>query len=200
MSLPSDAFRLVAVAPARAAAHVPPAPLAARPGARGGRCATCGRCSGSRCTTPTPCPDADGARHGRPVRPVRAAGPRDRLRDGRDDRRDGRGRPGPRLPRRRGAPARRREPAGPRRARRADQRPGRATATRSTWSAARCRTESLDAVHVFFPDPWPKARHHKRRLVQPSHVALLRSRLRGRRDAALRDRLGRLRRRRCSRC
>lgn len=37
---------------------------------------------------------------------------------------------------------------------------------------------SLDAVHVFFPDPWPKARHHKRRLVQPSHVALLRSRLR----------------------
>jgi tRNA (guanine-N7-)-methyltransferase len=37
--------------------------------------------------------------------------------------------------------------------------------------------ESLDAVHVFFPDPWPKARHHKRRLIQPAHVALLRSRL-----------------------
>jgi tRNA (guanine-N7-)-methyltransferase len=36
---------------------------------------------------------------------------------------------------------------------------------------------SLDAVHAFFPDPWPKARHHKRRLIQPSHVALLRSRL-----------------------
>jgi tRNA (guanine-N7-)-methyltransferase len=36
----------------------------------------------------------------------------------------------------------------------------------------------LDAVHVYFPDPWPKARHHKRRLVQASHVALLRSRLR----------------------
>ncbi|MEU4675405.1 tRNA (guanosine(46)-N7)-methyltransferase TrmB [Micromonospora sp. NPDC023737] len=36
---------------------------------------------------------------------------------------------------------------------------------------------SLDAVHVFFPDPWPKARHHKRRLIQPTHVALLRSRL-----------------------
>ena len=35
----------------------------------------------------------------------------------------------------------------------------------------------LDAVHVFFPDPWPKARHHKRRLIQPFHVALLRSRL-----------------------
>ncbi|WP_428966678.1 tRNA (guanosine(46)-N7)-methyltransferase TrmB [Micromonospora fluostatini] len=36
---------------------------------------------------------------------------------------------------------------------------------------------SLDAVHVFFPDPWPKTRHHKRRLIQPTHVALLRSRL-----------------------
>ncbi|GAA2582740.1 tRNA (guanosine(46)-N7)-methyltransferase TrmB [Dactylosporangium fulvum] len=38
--------------------------------------------------------------------------------------------------------------------------------------------ESLDAVHIFFPDPWPKARHHKRRLIQPGHVALLRDRLR----------------------
>ena len=35
------------------------------------------------------------------------------------------------------------------------------------------RPASLDAVHVFFPDPWPKARHHKRRLIQPAHVALL---------------------------
>ena len=32
---------------------------------------------------------------------------------------------------------------------------------------------SLDAVHVFFPDPWPKARHHKRRLIRPGNVALL---------------------------
>ncbi|WP_191843654.1 tRNA (guanosine(46)-N7)-methyltransferase TrmB [Catellatospora chokoriensis] len=37
--------------------------------------------------------------------------------------------------------------------------------------------DSLDAVHVYFPDPWPKARHHKRRLIQPDNVALLRSRL-----------------------
>ncbi|MEV1289784.1 tRNA (guanosine(46)-N7)-methyltransferase TrmB [Micromonospora sp. NPDC049679] len=37
--------------------------------------------------------------------------------------------------------------------------------------------DSLDAVHVFFPDPWPKSKHHKRRLIQPAHVALLRSRL-----------------------
>jgi tRNA (guanine-N7-)-methyltransferase len=37
---------------------------------------------------------------------------------------------------------------------------------------------ALDAVHVFFPDPWPKARHHKRRLIQPANVAVLRDRLR----------------------
>ena len=37
---------------------------------------------------------------------------------------------------------------------------------------------SLDAIHVFFPDPWPKKGHHKRRLIQPSHVELLASRLR----------------------
>jgi tRNA (guanine-N7-)-methyltransferase len=37
---------------------------------------------------------------------------------------------------------------------------------------------ALDAVHVFFPDPWPKARHHKRRLIRPDTVALLRDRLR----------------------
>ncbi len=37
---------------------------------------------------------------------------------------------------------------------------------------------SLDAIHVFFPDPWPKSRHHKRRLFQPGNVELMRSRLR----------------------
>lgn len=36
---------------------------------------------------------------------------------------------------------------------------------------------TLDAVHVFFPDPWPKKRHHKRRLIQPPFVALLASRM-----------------------
>jgi tRNA (guanine-N7-)-methyltransferase len=30
---------------------------------------------------------------------------------------------------------------------------------------------SVDAVNLFFPDPWPKKRHHKRRLVQPPFVA-----------------------------
>jgi tRNA (guanine-N7-)-methyltransferase len=37
--------------------------------------------------------------------------------------------------------------------------------------------ECLDGVHIFFPDPWPKARHHKRRLIQAEFVALLCSRL-----------------------
>jgi tRNA (guanine-N7-)-methyltransferase len=37
---------------------------------------------------------------------------------------------------------------------------------------------ALDGVHLFFPDPWPKKRHHKRRLVQPAFAALLASRLR----------------------
>jgi tRNA (guanine-N7-)-methyltransferase len=36
---------------------------------------------------------------------------------------------------------------------------------------------TLDGVHVFFPDPWPKKRHHKRRLIRPAFVALLASRL-----------------------
>ena len=36
---------------------------------------------------------------------------------------------------------------------------------------------TLDGVHVFFPDPWPKKRHHKRRLLQPPLVALLASRM-----------------------
>jgi tRNA (guanine-N7-)-methyltransferase len=38
--------------------------------------------------------------------------------------------------------------------------------------------ESLAGVHIFFPDPWHKARHNKRRLVQPHFVARLLPRLR----------------------
>jgi tRNA (guanine-N7-)-methyltransferase len=37
---------------------------------------------------------------------------------------------------------------------------------------------SLTGVRVFFPDPWPKARHHKRRLLQPATMALIADRLR----------------------
>ncbi|WP_445168075.1 tRNA (guanosine(46)-N7)-methyltransferase TrmB [Mycolicibacterium sp. Dal123E01] len=36
----------------------------------------------------------------------------------------------------------------------------------------------LTGVRVFFPDPWPKSRHHKRRLLQPSTIALIADRLR----------------------
>lgn len=36
---------------------------------------------------------------------------------------------------------------------------------------------ALDGVHVFFPDPWPKKRHHKRRLLQPEFIALLCTRM-----------------------
>jgi tRNA (guanine-N7-)-methyltransferase len=37
--------------------------------------------------------------------------------------------------------------------------------------------DSLDGVHIFFPDPWPKKRHHKRRLLQAAFVDLLCSKL-----------------------
>ena len=36
---------------------------------------------------------------------------------------------------------------------------------------------SLAGVHIYFPDPWPKKRHHKRRLVQGPFVKLIASRL-----------------------
>lgn len=36
---------------------------------------------------------------------------------------------------------------------------------------------SLTGVRVFFPDPWPKARHHKRRFLQPGTVGLIANRL-----------------------
>lgn len=37
---------------------------------------------------------------------------------------------------------------------------------------------SLEAVHTFFPDPWHKSRHHKRRLLTPTTCALIADRLR----------------------
>ena len=37
--------------------------------------------------------------------------------------------------------------------------------------------DSLAGVHIYFPDPWPKTRHHKRRLIQPPLIALLASRM-----------------------
>jgi len=37
--------------------------------------------------------------------------------------------------------------------------------------------DSLAGIHIYFPDPWPKKRHHKRRLLQLPFVALLAARL-----------------------
>lgn len=37
--------------------------------------------------------------------------------------------------------------------------------------------DTLAGVHIYFPDPWPKKRHHKRRLIQPDFIALLVSRI-----------------------
>ncbi len=37
----------------------------------------------------------------------------------------------------------------------------------------------LDEILILFPDPWPKKRHHKRRLIQPAFVALVAERLQG---------------------
>ena len=32
---------------------------------------------------------------------------------------------------------------------------------------------SIASVHIFFPDPWPKKRHHKRRLIQPAFASMV---------------------------
>ena len=37
---------------------------------------------------------------------------------------------------------------------------------------------SLSRAHIYFPDPWPKARHHKRRLIQAPFLRLLHAKLR----------------------
>ncbi|MFQ5995315.1 MAG: tRNA (guanosine(46)-N7)-methyltransferase TrmB [Acidiferrobacterales bacterium] len=43
--------------------------------------------------------------------------------------------------------------------------------------AARIPDASLQAIYLFFPDPWPKKRHHKRRLVQTHFVELVATKL-----------------------
>ena len=37
---------------------------------------------------------------------------------------------------------------------------------------------SIDAFHIFFPDPWPKRKQHKRRLLQPSFIGILAKKIR----------------------
>ena len=39
------------------------------------------------------------------------------------------------------------------------------------------KDESLDAIHLYFPDPWPKSRHWKRRIVQKEFLELIHPKL-----------------------
>jgi tRNA (guanine-N7-)-methyltransferase len=49
----------------------------------------------------------------------------------------------------------------------------------ATWSLEHLVAEgALAEVWTFFPDPWPKKRHHKRRLVTPEHAHLVATRMR----------------------
>jgi len=41
----------------------------------------------------------------------------------------------------------------------------------------RVAERSLAGVRIYFPDPWPKKRHHKRRIVQPEFISLVASRM-----------------------
>jgi len=45
------------------------------------------------------------------------------------------------------------------------------------WLQSGIPADSLDGVRIYFPDPWPKKRHHKRRMVQPEFIQLLASRM-----------------------
>jgi tRNA (guanine-N7-)-methyltransferase len=45
------------------------------------------------------------------------------------------------------------------------------------WLAHQVADASLAEIRIFFPDPWPKKRHHKRRLIQPPFAAILRDKL-----------------------
>jgi tRNA (guanine-N7-)-methyltransferase len=43
----------------------------------------------------------------------------------------------------------------------------------------RIAVSTLDGVRIFFPDPWPKKRHHKRRMINSEFIELLASRMKG---------------------
>lgn len=47
----------------------------------------------------------------------------------------------------------------------------RAARAEAAWFLAELVPEaSLQTIHIYFPDPWPKAKHHKRRLIQPAFL------------------------------
>ena len=88
---------------------------------------------------------------------------------------------GARFHRRGSASARRRPLPARGRVARAHERARRSRTTPSKCSRTRSAPASLDEVLLYFPDPWPKKRHHKRRIVQPAFAALVASRLKRRR-------------------
>jgi tRNA (guanine-N7-)-methyltransferase len=45
------------------------------------------------------------------------------------------------------------------------------------WLTQSVAPASLDGVRIYFPDPWPKKRHHKRRMIQPEFIELLATRM-----------------------
>ena len=52
------------------------------------------------------------------------------------------------------------------------------------------RNDSLHGIHIFFPDPWPKKRHHKRRLIQSNLLKLIAQKIK--KTGSYCNRLGRL--------
>ena len=128
------------------------------------------------------------------VRPRGAAGRRDRLRGRGGDRRARRGPPVVRRAGAGGLEARASPRPWPRWPRPARRTCGSARSTRSGRSSTSSRPGSLAGLWTFFPDPWPKTRHHKRRLVDASFAALGRVAAGTGRDLAAGHRLGRLRR------
>ena len=108
----------------------------------------------------------------RAVRPRGAADRRDRLRHRRGDRRPRRRTPGPQRAGPRGLAARRRRLAVAGRRGGGRQRPVLLASTPSGRWRTCSAPASLAELWTFFPDPWRKTRHHKRRLVNPANAAL----------------------------
>ena len=69
------------------------------------------------------------------------------------------------------------QPARPRGAERTVQHPGRQRRRDHPAPRDARRPDSLAGLRVYFPDPWPKKRHHKRRLIQPEFLDLAATRL-----------------------
>ena len=110
------------------------------------------------------------ARPRRALRASRAALSRDRIRRRRGDRRSREGAPGDRSSRHRGASGGRGSAVAAARRRKRSRICASSVTTPSRCSRTRSRTMSFDSILIFFPDPWHKKRHHKRRLIDAPFV------------------------------